>query len=334
MSTRMPLRRRDFVTLLGTSAAAWPLAARAQQGGRVRRVANLQSGSEDDPVVQANVTAWQQELVKLGWVEGSNLRIDLRYTGGNPNRMQARAAELLSAGPDVMVVGGQAGTRVVQQHTRTTPIVFVQVGDPVENGLVRSLARPEGNTTGITNLYASIAGKWVELLREAAPRVARVAIVFNPNVAPESYLTSVETVASTLGVPAVRTPVQKPLDVVRALDAFAAEPNGGIIGVPPFGGAATRDTIIELATQHRLPSIYNSRFEAATGGMMAYGTDSVDLYRRAATYVDRILRGAKVSELPVQFPTKFELVVNLKTAKAIGLTIPEAFLLRADEVIE
>jgi putative ABC transport system substrate-binding protein len=329
----MQMQRRSFVTLLGGAAAAWPLAARAQQPERMRRIGNLQSGSEDDPVTQANLTAWQQELTKLGWVEGRNLRVDLRYTGGDPVRMHTRAAELLSFGPDVTLVG-QAGTRVMQQHTRTTPIVFVQVGDPVANGLVGSLARPEGNTTGITNLYASIAGKWVELLREAVPRVVRVAVVFNPNTAPESYLISVEAAASALGVPAIRTPVRNPLDVVRALDAFAAEPNGGLIGVPPFGTAATRDMIIEVAAQHRLPSIYNSRFEAAAGGMMAYGTDGVDLYRRAASYVDRLLRGAKVSELPVQYPTKFELVVNLKAAKAIGLTIPESFLLRADEVIE
>jgi putative tryptophan/tyrosine transport system substrate-binding protein len=328
------IRRREFITLLGGAAAAWPLAAEAQQPARMRRVGNLQSASEDDPATQANLSAWRQELAKLGWIEGRNLRIELRHTACDPERMRASAAELLSAGPDVMVVGGQAGTRVVQQQTRTIPIVFVQVGDPVENGLVASLARPEGNTTGITNLYASIAGKWVELLREAAPHVARVAIVFNPDTAPESYLTSVETAALALGVPAIKTPVRNPLDVVRALDAFAAEPNGGVIGVPPFGASATRDMIIQLAAQHRLPSIYNSPFEATRGGMMAYGTDSVDLYRRAASYVDRILRGAKPGDLPVQYPTKFELVINLKTAKSIGLTIPEAFLLRADELIE
>jgi putative ABC transport system substrate-binding protein len=328
------MRRRSFITLLGGAAAAWPSAVRAQQGGRVRRVGNLQSESEDDPAMQANVAAWRQELAKLGWVEGRNLRVDLRYTAGDPDRMRVSARELLSVGPDVILVSGAATTRIVQQQTRTIPIVFVQVGDPVENGLVTSLARPESNTTGITNLYASIAGKWVELLRDAAPRVARVALVFNPDTAPESYLTSVETVASALGVPAIRTPVRNPLDVVRALDAFAAQPNGGVIGVPPYGASSTRDMIIRLAAQHRLPSIYSGRFAAAAGGMMAYGTDSVDLYRRAASYVDRILRGAKPGDLPVQYPTKFELVINLKTAKAIGLTIPEAFLLRADEVIE
>jgi putative ABC transport system substrate-binding protein len=328
------MQRRDFITILGGAAAAWPLAAKAQQDGRVRRIGIMQSTSEDDPGTQANVAAWRNELAKLGWVEGRNLRVDLRYTAGNPDRMRVSARELLSVGPDVIVVGGQAGTRVLQQQTRTIPIVFVQVGDPVENGLVTSLARPESNTTGITNLYASIVGKWVELLREAAPRVARVAIVFHPDTAPESYLTSVETVASALGVPAIRAPVRNPLDVVRALDAFAAQPDGGVIAVPPFGASSTLDMIIRLAAQHRLPSIYSGRFAVADGGMMAYGTDSVDLYRRAASYVDRILRGAKPGDLPVQYPTKFELVINLKTARAIGLSIPEAFLLRADELIE
>jgi putative ABC transport system substrate-binding protein len=331
------MRRREFVTLLGGAAAPTllrPHAARAQQDGRLRRIGNLQSGSEDDLAIQANVAASRQELAKLGWVEGRNLRVDLRHTAGDPDRMRANAAELVSAGPDVIVVGGAAGTRMLQQQTRTIPIVFVQVGDPVENGLMEKVSRPEGNITGITNLYAPIAGKWLELLREAAPGIARVALVFNPDLAPESYLTSIEAAASVLGLPAIRSPVRDPLDVVRALEAFVVQRNGGVIGVPPFGASATRDMIIRLTAQHRLPSIYNSRFEAATGGMMAYGTDSVGLYRRAASDVDSILRGAKVSDLPVQFPTKFELVVNLKTAKAIGLTIPEAFLLRADEVIE
>src|SRR5215471_13080584 len=258
------MRRREFITLVG-GAAAWPLAARAQQDGRVRRVGMLQSGSEDDLVTQANMAAWRQELAKLWWVEGRNLRIDLRHTHGDPDLMRAYAAELVGFDPDVISVGGQAGTRLLQRQTRTIPLVFVQVGDPIENGLVRSLARPEGNATGITNLYASIAGKWVELLREAASSVARVAVVFNPDIRAESYLTSIDAAASALGVTAIRTPVRNPLDVVRALDAFAAEPNGGIIGVPPFGAAATRDMIIRLGTEHRLPSIYASQFEAATG---------------------------------------------------------------------
>jgi putative ABC transport system substrate-binding protein len=327
------MQRREFITLIG-GVAAWPLEVRAQQDGRVRRVGMLQSASEDDPVMQAYMAAWRQELAKLGWVEGRNLRIDLRHTHGDLDLTRAYAAELVGFDPDVISVGGQVGTRLLQLQTQTIPLVFVQVGDPVANGLVRSLARPDGNTTGITNLYASIAGKWVELLREAAPSVARVALVFNPDAAPESYLTSIETAASALGVPAIRTKVRNPLDVVRALDAFAAEPNGGLIGIPPFGAAATRDMIIRLGTEHRLPSIYSGRFEVATGGMMAYGTDAVDLYRRAASYVDRILRGAKPGDLPVQYPTQFNLVINLKIAKTIGLTIPQTLLLRADELIE
>jgi len=334
------MRRREFITLLGgAAAAAWPLAARAQQGERMRRVGVLMAGAEGDPDQKANLAVLWEGLAKLGWVEGRILRFDVRFGAGDLARIRASAAELVGLAPEVIVVAGTtAATIAVQQQTKTIPIVFTQGGDPVVNGLVRSLARPEGNTTGFSNFEPTIAGKWLELLKEAAPRVNKVALLFNSELSltavGPAYISSIEAAAPTFSVQTVKLPVRDAIDIVRGIDVFAAEPNGGLIMLPPPPQGANRDTIIRLAVQHRLPAIYANRDNAAAGGLISYGSDLADQYRRAASYVDRLLRGAKVSELPVQFPTKFELVINLKTAKAIGLTIPEAFLLRADELIE
>jgi putative ABC transport system substrate-binding protein len=328
------MRRRDFITLLGGAAAAWPLAARAQQGGPMRRVGILSGrAAEDNQVMRASLTALREELVKLGWIEGRNLRIDLRLTLSDPARMRAYAVELVSLAPDVIVTASRPTTTAVQEQTRTIPIVFTAGGDPVTNGVVQNITHPEGNTTGFTNTFDSLSGKWLELLKEAAPHITRVALVFNPQTVNGGYFRSIESAAPLLGVRAIKTSVRDPLELVRAIDAFAAEPNGGLLVVPVLPDDSYQ-MLHRLAAQHRLPAIHPNRVAAGDGGLMTYATDSVDVYRRAAGYVDRILRGTKVSELPVQAPTKFELVVNLKTAKAIGLTIPEGLLARADEVIE
>jgi putative ABC transport system substrate-binding protein len=329
------MRRREFITLLGGAVAAWPLAARAQQDGRVRRVGWLIGSAENDQQSPAGSSALREALAKLGWIEGRNLRIDLRFGAGDPATVRAYAAELISLTPDVIFANSGTATSALQQRTQTTPIVFTGP-DPVEAGLVRNIARPEGNITGFSAFEPSIAGKWLELLKEAAPRLARVAVIFNPELTltVQRYISPIEVAASALGVPAIQTPVRNAVDIVHAIDAFAAELNGGLLVLPPIPNTAIRDTILQLAAQHRLPAIYGYRDLAAAGGLMSYGSNSVDQYRGAASYIDRILRGAKISELPVQFPTRYELVINLKNAKAIGLTIPESFLLRADEVIE
>jgi putative ABC transport system substrate-binding protein len=332
------MRRRAFVTGFGAAAATsaiWPRAAHAQQGDRVRRVVVLLSGTEADPLYQADLGALREALHRLGWSEGRNLRIDIRFGGGDLSRVRAQAEELVSLAPDVLVATGALQTRALQQRTQTIPIVFVNVGDPVASGVVKSIAHPEGNTTGITNLFLSITGKWLELLKEVAPRVARVAIVFNPAFPVNgTYMDSIEAAAPAIAVKTLRMPVQSIGQTERAIDAFAAAPNGGMIVVPPPLADTYRKLVLRLAIEHGLPVVCDAKFHAAEGALMSYGADLSDPFRSAASYVDRLLRGAKPGDLPVQFPTKFELVVNLKTAKAIGLTISEAFLLRADEVIE
>jgi putative ABC transport system substrate-binding protein len=326
------MKRRDFVTLLG-GAAAWPVMARAQQGEKVRRIGVLVGGTEDNSNTRANLAALGDGLAKLGWIEGRNLRIDLRFTLSDPARTQAYAVELVSLAPDVIVTSSRPATTAVQEQTKSIPIVFTAGNDPVSNGLLQNIARPEGNTTGFTSTVDSLIGKWLALLKEAAPHVTRVALVFNPQTVNAGYFGSIEAAAPLPGVQAIKTPVRDPLELVRAIDAFAAEPNGGLLVVPVLPEDSYQ-MLHRVAAQHRLPAIHSNRGRVVDGGLMAYGTDFPDIYSRAAAYVDRILRGTKVSELPVQSPTKFELVVNLKTAKALGLTIPEGFLLRADELIE
>ena len=328
------MRRREFITLLG-GAAAWPFAARAQQPERMRRIGVLSVAAEDDRSIQAPLATLRASLAQLGWVEGRNLQIDLRFGSEDPGRFRTYAAELVSLAPEAIITDSAATTRAVQEKTQTIPIVITAVGDPAVNGLVRSLTRPEGNITGITNLYSSIGSKWLELLKEAAPGIERVALVNNPQLlaAGSSYLPAIEETAQTLRIRTIGVPYRDPFDLVRGIDEFATEPNGGLIIVPPTPTVEGRQTVFRLAAQHRLPTIYQARQFAAEGGLLAYGSVMGDRLRRAASFVD-ILRGAKVSDLPIEFPTKFELVVNLKTAKAIGLTLPPSFLARADEVIE
>jgi len=327
------MRRRDFIRSLGGAAAAWPIAAHAQQGERVRSIGLLGGQPDDDPETRAYLAALREGLAKLGWIEGRNLRIDLRFSSGDPNRMRAYAAELVSLAPEVIVTTSAPATRAAQEQTQTIPIVFTAGNDPVTNGLLQNTARPEGNTTGFTSTVDSLIGKWLELLKEVAPHITRVALVFNPQTVNVGYLRSIEAAAPLPSVQTLKTPVRDPLEMVRTIDAFAAEPNGGLLAVPVLPDDSYQ-MLHRLAAQHRLPAMHSNRRFVAAGGLMSYGANFPDNYRRAATYVDRLLRGAKVSELPVQFPTKLELVINLKTAKAIGLSIPEALLLRADEVIE
>jgi putative tryptophan/tyrosine transport system substrate-binding protein len=333
------MQRRDFITLLGgvgASFVSWPLPAIAQQNPRPRRIGWLIAGAEDDPEQRATGAALREALAKLGWIDGRNLRIDVRFGADDPDRIRTNAAELVGLAPDVMITDSGATTIAVHQQTSTIPIVFTAGPDAVTSGFVRNIARPEGNITGFSSRDTSIASKLPELLKEAAPGVTRVAIIFNAELSATapSYISSIEAVAPALGVEAIKTPVRNAIDVVRAVDAFAAEPNGGLLVLPPPPSTAIRDAILQLAIRHRLPAIFSSQTVAAAGGLLAYATNLVDMSRRAAAYVDRLLRGATVSDLPVQYPTKFELIINLKTAKAMGLTIPEAFLLRADELIE
>ena len=329
------MRRREFIALIGGAAAAWPVTARAQPNGRVRRLAVAMPDAESDPIGQSWLATLRRSLEQLGWIEDRNLRLEVRFNARDLVHTHRNAQELVDLAPDVFVATGAAAIRALQERTQTIPIVFVQVGDPVASGVVGSIARPEGNTTGITNLFPSIAGKWLELLKETAPHVTRVALVFNPEFrfpVGEIYLATIEAAAAALDVKAIRIPIRGAAEIERAIKAFATEPNGGLILVPPPPVDANRDLVIRLATQHRVPEISN-RY-AAEGGLMSYGPDDAEMYRLAASYVDRILRGAKPGELPVQFPTKFDLVINLKTAAAIGLTIPESLLFRADEVIK
>jgi putative tryptophan/tyrosine transport system substrate-binding protein len=328
------MKRREFISGLG-SAAAWPLAARAQQAERVRRIGALQTlGSENDQVQQAYARDSSDAFAKLGWIEGRNLKTDVRFGAGEADRIHASAVELVRLNPDVIVTGGAPATIAVQRETRSIPIVFLSVGDPVASGIVKNLARPEGNTTGFTNLFPSIAGKWVELLKEVAPRIQRVGLLYNAQLNFAGYFPSIEEAARALAISAIKIPYRDSIDIAHNIDAFAAEPDGGLIVVPPSPAATNREIVLRLAARHRLPTMCLERLYVVEGGLMSYGSRNVDLSRRAAYYVDRLLRGSKVIELPVELPTKFELVVNLKTAKAMGLTIPEAFLLRADEVIE
>jgi len=322
----MTVSRRQFITFLG-GAAAWPLTAWAQQEEKVRRIGVLAGAIEP-----TWLAALRDGLAKLGWIEGHNLRIDLRFTLGDPARMRADAVELVSLAPDVIVTTNRPGTAAVQEQTKTIPIVFTAGNDPVSNGLLQNIARPEGNTTGFSSTVDSLLGKRLELLKEAAPHITRVALVFDPQTVNVGFFPSIEAAAPLLDVKAIKTPVRDPLELVRAIDAFAAEPNGGLLVVPVLPEDSYKMLHL-VAAQHRLPAIDSTRPKVADG-LMTYAVDFSDIYRRAAAYVDRILRGTKVSELPVQSPTKFELVINLKTAKALGLTLPPSLLARADEVIE
>jgi len=328
------MKRREFITLLG-GATAWPLAARAQQGDRVRRIGVLMGYAENDPVAKTSVSAFTQALAGLGWTDGRNVRIDLRWSGGDSNRIRALAQELVGLQPDITLAGGTSATIPLQRETRTIPIVFANAGDPVARGVVARLNQPGGNTTGFAILEATLGGRWLELLSEIAPGLKRAAIMFNPDIAAASaYRPSFETAARSLKVEAITAPVHDDVEIETAIIALGREPGGGLLVTSDAFVTAHRAPIILAAAGNNVPAVYYTSEIARDGGLLSYGADEVDMYRRAASYVDRILRGEKPGDLPVQFPTKFEMAVNLKTAKALGLTVPQSILLRADEVIE
>jgi putative ABC transport system substrate-binding protein len=326
-------RRRNFITLLG-GAAAWPLAARAQQSERMRRIAVLMADGENDPEQMLRYSALTQALTGLGWTDGRNVRMDLRSGGGDINRMRALAQELVGLKPDIIVTG-TPGTVALQRETRTIPIVFVNVTDPVATGIVARLDHPGGNVTGFATFEPSMAGKWLELLSETAPGLKRAAIMFNPDTAPASaYMPSLELAARSLKIEPIIARVYNDAEIETAIVALGREPGGGLFAMPGVFITAHRSSIISAAARYNVPAVYaNSEF-VREGGLLSYGINTADVFRRAATYVDRILRGEKPGDLPVQLPTKFEMVVNLKTAKALGLAVPLSIRLRADEIIE
>jgi putative ABC transport system substrate-binding protein len=334
-----PMRRRDFITLLGGVAAApamlWPLAARAQQGERMRRIGVLMSLTADDPEGQVRLTAFLHGLQQLGWTDGRNVRIDTRWGAGDADRSRGYAAELVALAPDVILASGTSTMGPLLRATRTVPIVFTQVTDPVGAGFVDSLARPGGNATGFTLSEYGISGKWLELLKEIAPRVTRAAVLRDPDMAAGSgQLGAIQSVAPSFGVELSPVNVRDAPEIERAVAAFARGSNGGLIVSASGLAIVHRDLIITLAARHRLPAVYFARYFVTGGGLISYGSDNIDPHRRAAGYVDRILKGEKPANLPVQAPTKHELVINLKTAKALGLDVPPSMLARADEVIE
>jgi putative ABC transport system substrate-binding protein len=329
------LKRRDFITLLGGAAAAWPLAARAQQAGPVRRIGVLINLAADDPVGQVRITAFAQGLQEAGWTIGRNVRIDYRWGAGDADRVRQYAAELVALAPDVILAATSVSVAALQQATRTIPIVFVQVIDPVGAGFVASLARPGGNATGFTVFEYGISGKWLELLKEIAPRVTRAAVIRDPTTASQiGQLGAIQSVAPSLGVELRPVEARDAGEIERAITAFARSGNGGLIVLSGARSLAHRALIITLAARHRLPAVYSERAFVTGGGLISYDPDRTDQYRRAAGYVDRILKGEKPADLPVQNPTKYDLVLNLKTAKALGLDVPPTLLARADEVIE
>ena len=330
------IRRREVITLLAGAAAAWPVAARAQQGERVRHIGVFMPAAADNAeAYRARIEAFQQTLGQLGWTIGRNLRIDTRWATTNADRMRIFAAELVALAPDVILASGDTAMPALRQATRTVPIVFVQVADPVGAGFVDSLARPGGNVTGFMVFEFSLSGKWLELLKQLAPGVTRAAVLRDPTVGTgTSQFAVIQAVASSLGVEAIPVNVSDAGEIERSVGAFARSDNGGLIVTAGALTLAHRDLISALATQHRLPAVYPYRYFAAAGGLISYGPDVIDPYRRAAGYVDRILKGEKPADLPVQAPTKYELVINLKTAKAIGIELPATVLARADEVIE
>jgi putative ABC transport system substrate-binding protein len=329
------MRRRQFIAGLG-SAAAWPVVVRAQQGDRMRRIGVLMPGNENDPVWKPRVSTFTQALADLGWVDGRNVRMDLRWHGDDINQIRARAQELVGLQPDMILTIGTPTIVALQRETRTIPIVFAGAGDPVASGLVARLDRPTGNITGFANFEATLDGKWLEMLSEIAPGLKRAAIMFNPDTGPQvsTFMPSFEMAARLLKVVPITAPVHSDDEIEAAIIALRREPGGGLVVIPDAFTVAHRAPIISAAAQNNVPSVYTQSFFARDGGLLSYGVDQVDLFRRAASYVDRILRGTKPGDLPVQFPTKFEMAVNLKTAKALGLTVPQSILLRADEVIE
>jgi putative ABC transport system substrate-binding protein len=329
------VHRRDFITLVGGAAVVWPLAAHAQQSTRLRRIGVLMSTGADNPDSQARLAGFLQGLQEFGWAVGRNVRIDIRWPAGDTDRHRQHAAELIGLAPDVILATGSGSMAPLKHATRTVPIVFTIVPDPVGAGFVDSLARPGGNITGFLSFEYGISGKWLELLKQIAPGVTRAAVIRNPAISGGiGQFAAITSVAPSLGVEAVPINVSDPSEIERVLAAFMRSANAGLIVTGSALALIHRDLIVKLAAQHRLPAVYYDRSFVAAGGLLSYGPDFVDLYRRAASYVDRILRGEKPADLPVQAPTKYELVINLKTAKVLGLTVPPSLLARADEVIE
>jgi putative tryptophan/tyrosine transport system substrate-binding protein len=328
------MKRRDFITLLG-GAVAWPLAAYAQQGERVRRIGFLHDYNELDPEGRVQIVAFREALQKLGWTDGRNAMIEYRSGAADNELLRKYAAEIVAHEPDVVLTSGSTITAALQRASRSVPIVFVNVTDPVGAGLIATLARPEGNASGFTQFEFGISAKWLELLKEIAPTVTRVLVVRDPTARTGGgQLGAIQAVAPSLGVDVRPVDPHNPDDIERAISAMAGDAKGGLIVTTSRLARVHRELIVNLAARHRLPAIYAFRVYVAGGGLMFYGPDAIDSYRRAASYVDRILKGEKPADLPVQAPTKYELVINLKTAKALGLTVPDTILARADEVIE
>jgi putative tryptophan/tyrosine transport system substrate-binding protein len=328
------MKRRDFIVGLG-GTAVWPGVARAQQGERVRRIGVLMGLNETDPEGELRYSAFTQALATLGWTDGRNVRMELRWGSGDTNQIRAFARELVGLQPDIVVTNATPPTIAVQRETRTVPIVFASVGDPVASGIVARLDRPSGNITGFVLYEGSLGGKWLELLSEVAPGLKRVAIMSNPDTAPlSSFVPSFEAAARSLKVEPILAPVRSDAEIETAAIDLGRGPRGGLIGAPDVFLGAHRARIILAAARNHVPAICWLSAYAKDGGLISYGPDQRDIWRRTATYVDRILRGAKPADLPVQLPVKYEMVLNLKTAKALGLTVPQSILLRADEVIE
>ena len=328
------MKRREFITLLAGAAAAWPLAARGQQGERVRRIGMLLGFAESDPESPSRLSAFRHGLDRLGWKEGQNARIEYRWGAGDPTRMRAHAKELIGISPEVLVAESTPATAALQVETQTTPIVFLQAGNPVGSGFVTSFPRPGGNLTGFTNYAPTMGGKWLELLKEVVPRLVRTAALFNPKTHTGQYWDVIEAAAQAVNVQFAKAAVADAAEIERAMKAMASESSGGLLVMPDSFTMSHQHTIVASAARHHVPAIYPFRAFPASGGLMSYGMDMIAVYRDAAAYVDRILRGEKPGDLPVQAPTRFELVINLKTAKALGLEMPPMLLARADEVIE
>ena len=333
------MRRRKFIALLGSAAAAWPITARAQQPEQRRHICVLTGTglTEDDPENQARLAGFRQGLEKRGWLEGRNIRIDYRFApAASPGQAQLFAKELVALRPEVIFAQATPVIAAVQRETRAIPIVFAAVADPIGSGFIASLPRPGGNITGVMLYEPSVTGKWLSMLKEIAPQLVRAAFLVNPTAAPfyNYYLHAADPLSRSLGIDLVPTLVANAAEIERAIEVFASAPNGGLV-VPPDASSTThRDLIVALAARHRLPAVYQSRPFVAAGGLMSYGVDFADMFRQAASYVDRILRGDNPANLPVQAATKFETIVNVKTAKALGLTVPPGLLVAADEVIE
>jgi putative ABC transport system substrate-binding protein len=328
------VRRREFIKVIGGAAATWPVAAGAQQAERMRRIGALTGLAESDPIVQPMVAAFEGALAKLGWTRGSNVVIEYRW-GGDADKMRRQAAELAALTPDVIFVAGGLGVERLLQATRTVPIVFAVVPDPLGSGFVESLSRPGGNVTGFMMFEYSLSGKWLELLKEIAPDVTRAAVLRDPTItAGTGQFAVIQSVAPSRGVEVIPINMRDAAEIERAVAAFARSSNGGLIVTAGAQVIVSRKLILALAAKHKLPAVYPTRYFVTDGGLISYAADLIDQYRRSASYVDRILRGERPADMPVQAPTKYELVINLKTAKALGLTVPASVLARADEVIE